>query len=470
MNNIKHFLIKYGVIIGCVFFIVLIKIPHLNLPYSWDEAWSYVPAVIKMAENGPSILPASIGIHDTKGHPLLFYFIISGWIKLFTTQIWWVRIMPLLISIILLVAIYFILIKQTSKPVANTSTILFTVQSLFLAQATLILPEVLLTLFLFVSIHYFLLNRWSLFALFSTLMVLTKETGLVFVMGFGLFYLVENRHKISTKQFWIPILFLSIPVLIYVLHLILTYKAHGTFFFNDHLNYLTLEKGKLFRVLKSSTGILFTRYGRNTISAVAILSLFIIMIRKEKINKSKILLLFITQIILLTIFTLVNFYTYRYMLPAFPLFITLSMILFHQALYRTKFLYFSLIVVIVLLPLYYSLTKNGKTDIDLGYATYLPVHKEMVEFCEKENWDDKIFAAEFNMVLALRDPFTGYHSKKQGFKLQNIPSIENADIIVLDSTGEWDKLPENQINKFKLIKRFENKNHWGEIYLRIPES
>jgi hypothetical protein len=74
------------------------------------------------------------------------------------------------------------------------------------------------------------------------------------------------------------------------------------------------------------------------------------------------------------------------------------------------------------------------------------------------------------MGLALRDPFTGYHSKKQGFKLQHIPTVEKADIIVLDSTGEWDKLPENQINKFKLIKRFENKNHWGEIYLRIPES
>jgi 4-amino-4-deoxy-L-arabinose transferase-like glycosyltransferase len=468
MNIIKHFLKNYGILIVSVTFIIAIKIPHLNLPYSWDEAWSYLPAVLKMAENGPSILPASIELLDSKGHPLLFYFIISGWIKLYTTQIWWVRIMPLLISAILPVAIYFILLKHTSKPVANTSVVLFSVQSLFLAQATLILPEVLLTLFLFVTIHYFLLNRWTLFALFATLMVLTKETGLVFAIGFGLFYFFENRHRISTKQFWIPALFLSIPVCIYGLHLLLTYKAHGTFFFNEHLNYLTLEKGKLLRVLKSSAGILFTRYGRNSISTIAILSLIIILFRKKKIDYGKILLLFIIQIILLLIFTSVNFYTYRYMLPAFPMFIGMSMILFHTTLKKPKYLYYSLNAVMIVIPLCFSLTKKGKSDIDFGYAIYLPLHKEMVEFCEKQDWDDKVFAAEFNMVLALRDPFTGYHSELKGFKTQHLPELKNADIVVLDSTGEWDDLPEDQNDKFQLIKRFENKNHWGEIYLRKP--
>ncbi len=313
-----------------------------------------------------------------------------------------------------------------------------------------------------------MLKRWLLVALFSTLMVLTKETGLLFVFGFGLFYLLQNLNRISTKQFWIPVLFLSIPVIIYSFHLLLTYKAYGTFFFNDHLNYLTIEKGKLLRVLKSSSGILFTRYGRNTISAVAILSFIIILLRKEKIVNGKILLLFITQIVLLFIFTSVNFYTYRYILPAFPLFIGLSMILFHQALKKRDYLFYLLMAVMIAVPLYFSLTKKGKIDIDFGYATYLPLHKEMVEFCEKQDWDTKVFASEFNMVLALRDPFTGYHTELNGFKTQHLPLLENAEIIVLDSTGEWDKLPENQKDNFQLIKRFESKNHWGEIYIRRP--
>jgi hypothetical protein len=259
---------------------------------------------------------------------------------------------------------------------------------------------------------------------------------------------------------------MAIPIIVYFLHLLLTYKAHGTFFFNDHLNYLTFEKGKILRVLKSSTGILFTRYGRNTISAVAVISIIIILYRKEKIVNGKILLLFITQIVLLFIFTSVNFYTYRYILPAFPLFIGLSMILFHQAWKKRDYLFYLLMAVMIAVPMYFTLTKKGKIDIDFGYATYLPLHKEMVEFCEKQDWDTKVFASEFNMVLALRDPFTGYHSELKGFKTQHLPLLENADVVVLDSTGEWDQLPENQKDNFQLIKRFENKNYWGEIYLR----
>ena len=117
-------------------------------------------------------------------------------------------------------------------------------------------------------------------------------------------------------------------------------------------------------------------------------------------------------------------------------------------------------------PLYFSLTKKGKTDIDFGYVSYLPLQKEMVVFCEKQNWYDKNFATEFNMIMAMRDPFTGYHTTSKGFKIHSLPTLENIDIVILDSTGEWTELPENQKDKFSLVKRFENKNDWGEIYLR----
>ncbi|GAB1452788.1 hypothetical protein MASR2M47_28440 [Draconibacterium sp.] len=154
------------------------------------------------------------------------------------------------------------------------------------------------------------------------------------------------------------------------------------------------------------------------------------------------------------------------MLPVFPLFIILGALLFEQAFRDKKVFQYVLIAVMVAVPLYFSITKKGKTDIDLGYASYLPLHKEMVAYCEKQNWYEQNFSAEFNMVLALRDTFTGYHSTNQGFKTQRIPTFENIDIVILDSTGELTELPENQKDKFSLIKRFENKNDWGEIYIR----
>lgn len=45
-----------------------------------------------------------------------------------------------------------------------------------------------------------------------------------------------------------------------------------------------------------------------------------------------------------------------------------------------------------------------------------------------------------------------------------LPGIENRERIVYDSTCFPSKMPEMEKNKLTLIKRFEYKKHWGEIY------
>jgi hypothetical protein len=283
-------------------------------------------------------------------------------------------------------------------------------------------------------------------------------------MGFGLYFLVKNRNKFLTREFWLPAFWMSVPVVIYCIHLLLTYSAFDTFFFNEHLNYLSFDHKKILRVLKSATGILFTMYGRNAISLLAVISLLVILLRKEKIEHGGFLVLIMLQMVLLFLFSSVNFYTYRYILPLFPVFITLSIILFYQAFVKHKMLFYILFVLMVLSPLYYTITKKGRTDIDFGYASYLPLHKEMVEYCEEQQLFDQTFASDFNMVLALRDPFTGYHKTSNGFKVKHLPEYNDITIIVLDSTGEIRKIDETQTDNFILIKRIENSHHWVELY------
>lgn len=469
MEIVKNFIGKYGILLIFIVFVIVIKIPHLSLPYSWDEAWSYLPALIKMVENGPGLIPGAIPIYDSKGHPLLYYFLNSGWVKMFSSDmsnIVVARLFPLLVSITVLSVLFIVVRKHFSPKVASFSVALLSVQSLFLAQATLILPEMLLTLFLILSLHFFISNKFGWYALTASAMVLTKETGLVFAGGFGLFYMFENKIFLPKKNNIFKLLLLTIPLWVFVIHLLLNFKAFNTFFFIEHLDYISFDQKQITRIIKSSTAILFTRYGRNVISAVVIISIFIILFRKEKFLYGKLLVLIGFQILLLTLFTSINFYTYRYMLPVFPLFIILGALLFEQAFRDKKVFQYVLIAIMVAVPLYYSITKKGKTDIDLGYASYLPLHKEMVVYCEHQNWYDKNFSAEFNMVLALRDPFTGYHNTSQGFKTSHLPKLEDIDIVILDSTGEWTELPEYLKGKFSLIKWFENKNDWGEIYIR----
>jgi hypothetical protein len=468
MEIVKNIIGKYGILLVSIGFVIVVKIPHLPLPYSWDEAWSYLPALIKMGENGPGLIPGAIPINESKGHPLFYYFLNSGWVKLFSgemSNIILARIFPLIVSLVLLTVLFVIARKHFSVMVANLSVILLSVQSLFLAQASLILPEMLLALLLLLSFHFFISEKFGKFAITASLMVLTKETGLVFAGIFGLFYVIENKIIIPSKENIPKLFLLTIPLWIFCVHLLLNYWAFNTYFFKEHLDYISFDFMHIKRVIKSSPAILFTRYGRNVISGVIIISILIILFRKEKFDYLKILVLISVQILFLIVFTSLNFYTYRYMLPAFPLFIVLGMILFEQAVRKNVFRTV-LIVFMVTVPLYFSLTKKGKTDIDLGYASYLPLHKEMVVYCEHQNWYDENFSAEFNMVLALRDPFTGYHNTSHGFKTSHLPKLEDIDIVILDSTGEWTELPENQKGKFSLIKRFENKNDWGEIYIR----
>ncbi len=470
MEKLKAFFSKFGILLIAIIFVVIIKIPHLSLPYSWDEAWSYLPALIKMVENGPSLISGSIPILYSKGHPLFYYFLNSGWVKLFLgdmSNIALARIFPLLVSIVLLIALFVIARKHFSPMVANFSVVLLSVQSLFLAQASLVLPEMLLTLLLLLSFHFFVSGKFGWYAITASLMVITKETGLVFAGVFGVFYLIENKIFIPGKDNFAKLFLLTVPLWIFGIHLLLNFRASNTFFFNEHLDYITFDFVQIKRVIKSSTAILFMRYGRNVISGVVIISILIILFRKEKLNHLKYLILISVQIVSLILFTSINFYTYRYMLPAFPIFIILGILLFEQAIRKNVYRNV-LIAVMVAAPLYFTITKKGKSDIDLGYASYLPLQKEMVVFCEQQNWYDKNFATEFNMIMAMRDPFTGYHTTSKGFKVDYLPELEDfdIDIVILDSTGEWTELPGDQKDKFSLIKRFENKNDWGEIYMK----
>ena len=73
-------------------FVVIVKIPHLAVPYFWDEAWSYFPAVFKMYESGPGLLPGALPLWDAKGHPLFFFFLSSSWMRIVGTSVFWAKV------------------------------------------------------------------------------------------------------------------------------------------------------------------------------------------------------------------------------------------------------------------------------------------------------------------------------------------------------------------------------------------
>ena len=468
MNRLKNH--RYIFLLLSVAILIAIKIPHLGFPFSWDEAWSYYQAILKMAENGPTLLPGNIELIDSRGHPLLFYFVSSVWINIVPGVTIFTRILPLLISVAVLIVFHQMLQKHTNPKVAAISTLILSVQSLFLAQASLLLPEMMLTLWLILSLQFYLERRFWWFAFTGTLMVLTKETGVFFAGVFGLVYIFENSTQYKTRQFWIKGMILAVPLMVYGVFLLLHARAYGTFFFTEHFDYIYDESNRIISKLKSASSNLTTRYGRNTLSAAVLISLVWLTIKKHKSDNIRFLLISFVLIVSLIAFSVVNFFTHRYMLPAIPLFIAFSVSLIYSAFGKRVWIFAGIAVVIFFTTFIYSMTKMGKIDNDLGYTQYLKVHQELVNWCEENQKYDEKISSGFNMVLALRDNFNGYLSTERGFKTEHLPITENSGIIIWDSTCTEADLPRGFPESWEKVFRTTNKKHWGEIYLRKEDN
>lgn len=470
----KHFISKienYLFIIPLLF-VVIVKLPHLAVPYFWDEAWSYFPAVFKMYETGPGLLPGALPLWDAKGHPLFFFFLTSSWMRFVGTSVFWVHVLPLLISLGTLVTTYFLVKKHTNKRAANIAVLILSVQSLFLAQATMLLPEMLIVLLLLLSIDFYLRKKYWLFILFASLMVMTKETSIVFIGGFLMYHLfVYLRPGKESKKYITESLLLMIPILVYALFLFLHKKEFGTFFFQEHMGYIKLSWSTIINKLQIATEIIYTQYGRNVILLAVFISIAIILVRKRKITNGKLIGLLLFQTIIFLIFSALNFYTQRYMLSLLALFAILAGVILQQAKFKKEIINWVIVSAIITVPTFYTFTEKSNSDSDLGYVETVKVHQQMVKYCEDQGWQNKPIAASFNLIFALRNPNLGYISTKEGFsEVMNMGKFNEAEIFLNEGTFYDHRLQLDSVkNENVLVKEFKLKHAWGEIYTNLSE-
>lgn len=466
-KNTLQILERYFILIP-ILFIVIVKIPHMHLPYFWDEAWSYFPAIFKMYETGPGLLPGALPLWDAKGHPLFFFFVASGWMKLVGTGITAMRILPLAISIGVLLSIYFMLKRHVSLRAANIATILLVVQQLFLAQAAMLLPEMMVTLFLVLSIDAYLRRKYLLYILFASAMVMTKETSIVFAGTFLLFHLFDylKPGKLS-RQYILESLLMLTPIAVYGVFLLLHKKEFGSYLFEDHVGYISLTGKAVFHKINLGIRAVCISSGKWLILVAVIFTFLIQVMTGKNISIPKISTLILLITIIFVVFSALNFYTTRYMLGMLSLFIVLAAISLSKVEGINKWIFATFIGILAIVPLYYSLTKKSNADSDLGFVETVKVHQEMVKFMEEQGWKEKPIAASFNMIFALRDANLGYVSSKEGFSnVKNMGKFREAEIFINESTfynyrSELDTVKQEKI----LLKRFENKHAWGEIYV-----
>jgi hypothetical protein len=428
---------------------------HFDLPHYWDEAWVYAPAIKNMAEGIPSPMPGSLELGLSRGHPLLFQFLGGIFLKMFGSSNIAAHAFAFLISSTLIV-VFFEIIKRFSNAYwAILGTSLLLLQSVFLAQAQMLYPEVLLSLGLLISLYGYVENRNWIFYLGVFVMVFSKESSVVFITAFlcwDLWSLLFGKMKIKSAKRSV------LAVFIFLLHPLSLKLYYGWFFFPEHTSLINLSVDdsmfqirQIFKFIFEDQGrgwlvypaliigilairfkgfwwnlaILFIGFSAYKILLIkwvvphsifpvvmfliCLLPLFLWRFFQKNDSEKKFSKLYgpiYLMVIGFVVFSSINFLTFRYLMPVIIIVVLASTLLLSKISNLNQKLSF-LGVLILISPLYYSLNDDKPGETNLGIFKDLQIHQEALSWFENEYRDENV-CGTFVMHDYLTNYYAGY--------------------------------------------------------------
>lgn len=224
---------------------VLLRLDSISLPYYWDEAWVYGPAVQEMASNGPSILPGAIQEDLSRGHPMLFHFTSGLFLFLFGNTVTNSHVFALLVSL----GTLFVAFKISKQYMSGLYAILVIISlasfPLFIGQSVLVYPEMMLTLLALSTFYFYLKQQHIYFFIAASLLLLTKETGLLFLFSLGVWNVIKSifidKEKIVSAAFIKNQLPFIYPLLPLTAFFIIQKIKFGYVFYPEHIGLIEVN-------------------------------------------------------------------------------------------------------------------------------------------------------------------------------------------------------------------------------------
>lgn len=394
------------ILAGLVLIFFLAKLVALPIPLFHDELEVYGKALFYMLDNGPSMIPGDVDPDISRGHPLFFIFFVSSLTAIFGKTYVTARAIILLISIALIITTYYLGKELVNKKVGIWAALFLAIQPMFFAQSTLILPEVMLSLLGSLTILFYLKNRYALYFLFGSLLILTKETGIVVFAGIVLNEWYKERFRINLNLIGRAFKW-SAPISCFVLFLIVQKIQNGWFLYPYHTGFISFEWHYIYKRVIDSFEHLLLDQNRAVLFYFSIYC--IITLKKEE--RQQLLPIHFASIsvaLMLFIFSAFNYFMSRYQLLIYPIFFVGLVHIFqlrrtHYALYGVYFL---------VTGLFYHCSYHGfRTDYDMSY--WISTHNLQKGIAELDRVTEgkpaKVYAI-FPDYFALQDPRYGYTS------------------------------------------------------------
>ncbi len=439
---------------------------YIPTAYFWDELGVYIPAAQHMNDAGTiSLLPSSLDPLYSRGHPLLYTFLNASVFHFFGDRVAVAHTFALIISLLVLVSFYFIISNLLSKKVAFFSCLLLAVQPLFISMALLSLPEMCLCFFLLWAVWSLIKNYGLLFALMSTLAILTKESAIV-IIGvavcthyFDKLFLSKNKDKKTTR---FSLIYIIIPVLVYALFLAIQRIQNGWFFFPEHIGYLHFNLVGFFDTNWLMCKQFFFHKSNFIVGLASFVYLVFNLLHYKRAAKFHFVV--IAFIIVSMFFSNVNFYMQRYLLIILPWIIVLGVWALDQILdlyIKTKYLKNSMLVLLMTFSSYLAISNwdsNTFNDTcDISYRRTVSLVQETANWLQSQTWKNEVIEANFPVFQALQDPRNGY--VKHPFAIDVNFQQPCKYGIFFKTKGIWDPLSEHTYEK--TLKLF--KNDFAEI-------
>lgn len=442
------------------------KYTLLNLPHYWDEAFPYSYAIGHMTENGASILSDGAPSIYTTGHPLLYYFCQSIWNSIAGGELWIERLFPMIISSFVLLFTFLIGKHLHSDLSGGIAALLLSTQNAFIAQASFQLPETMLTLFLLMTIYFGIKEKKCAFILSATGLVFTKEAGVILLFLVFVYYVASRLKKTNLKELLVSSWIFVIPIALNFGFYLHQYFVQGWFLFPRHTGFIETEGGFVVNQFSRYFAHLFINSGRNilffTMLLFTIISILLRVKSRKKIAPKPKLFLIIGLIVGFLIFSAFNFYSDRYILCLFPLFILLvafSVItLFKEKIWLSSAIGVSLCCI----TFFVGFTKRTPTDHSLGYSDAIQSQKYAINYCVESGWKDQPIQTSFLMSKNLTSHYPRYLEKDDVFT--NVNQSDDAEIIIISSNEQEEHLTD-KIKNYHSVKRFESGSEWCEIYV-----
>jgi Dolichyl-phosphate-mannose-protein mannosyltransferase len=388
-----------------------LKMSHLSTPFFWDETGVYGRISFHLADTGLSLHPASVDQWISRGHPLLYPFVIASFCKLFGTTTFVAHFANLVISVALLITIFVHTRKIFSFRAGLFSMVYLMVQPIFFTQSAMVLPEIALGLCLWWMTWAFYKHSLWLYVLFGSFAVLIKETAIVWLLALAFYDFLSHKPR-----FYIGSIRWLLPVIPFLIFLVVQKQTWDWYLFPYHSGSISFEVDPTATKFWRYLVFLFWEQGRGIIPVVIIP--FSIYAWKARISDWKKILSNPTSFGLIgtfvclsyLLFSSTTFYLWRYMLPIFP-FLAVFVGVSVDKIYHMLKVWWAILItaVLYLLPVSKMSSDHFVYDIDMSYLRSIDATQKTLQYMVDEGiYVRGQFSVNFPLAFAMLDKRFGY--------------------------------------------------------------